>query len=157
MIDAKTARSFLQLPSLAVIGASADERKFGNAIYRRLRDTGRQVVAVNPGETTVAGDPCYATVADVPAPVDGAIVMTSAPQAAEAVRSCLDAGVRNIWLFKGIGGPGSLSGEALRRCDQQGANVVAGACPLMFLEPVGTVHRLHRSIRRLKGDVASAR
>jgi hypothetical protein len=34
--------------------------------------------------------------------------------------------------------------------------VVEGACPLMFLEPVGWFHRAHRGIRRIKGDFRTA-
>ena len=154
-VGVQAARDFLDLPRLAVVGASADPRKFGNTVYRALRDSGRSVVAVNPGEDIVAGDPCYRSVADVPDGVDGAIVMTSADRAADAVRACLDAGVDRIWLFKGIGGPGSASEEALRLCEDRAAVTIAGACPFMFLEPVGGMHALHRSIRRLRGAVAA--
>jgi predicted CoA-binding protein len=148
------ASSFLDLPRLAVVGASADERKFGNTIYRALRDAGRTVVPVNTGEETVAGDPCYPSVKDVPGGIDGAIVMTPAASAAGVVRDCIDAGIRNVWLFKGIGGPGATSDEARQLCHDAGISTIDGACPLMFLEPVRGAHRFHRSIRHLRGAVA---
>ena len=153
-IDRRTATSFLDLPRLAVVGVSADERKFGNVIYRKLRDAGRVVVPVNPGEETVAGDRCYPSVKDVPDGVDGVIVMTPAERTAGVVTDCIDAGVRHVWLFRGIGGPGAVTDEALRLCEEAGVTTIAGACPLMFLEPVTGAHRLHRSIRHLRGAVA---
>ena len=60
-----------------------------------------------------------------------------------------------MWLFKGIGGPGALSDEVVRLCEDNGIDVVAGACPLMFLEPVGWFHRLHRSARRHNGSLVA--
>ena len=153
-IDPRIARSFLDLPRLAVVGVSADERKFGNVIYRKLRDAGRNVVAGNPGEETVAGDRCFASVKDVPDGIDGAIVMTPAEHSAGIVRDCIETGIRQVWLFKGIGAPGAMTDEALRLCEEAGVTTIAGACPLMFLEPVTGAHRLHRSIRHLRGAVA---
>ena len=44
--------------------------------------------------------------------------------------------------------------ELLELCQQNGVNVVAGACPLMFLEPVGWVHRGHPAIRHMNGSLA---
>jgi hypothetical protein len=39
-------------------------------------------------------------------------------------------------------------------CREQGIEVIAGACPLTFLEPVGWFHRVHRAVRRRKGALA---
>lgn len=155
MIDPRTVQEFLDLRRIAVVGASADERKFGTVVYKKLRDSGYDVFPVNPGGDVVAGDPCFASVAAIPDGVEGAIIMTSPDHAADAVRSCLDAGVNRIWLFRGIGGPGATTEEAVRLCDTRGATTIVGACPFMFLEPVGGIHRLHRTVRRLKGAVAA--
>ena len=65
-------------------------------------------------------------------------------------------GVESVWLFKGIGGSGAVTDEAMALCAENGLTVVAGACPLMFLEPVGWFHRLHRGVRRLNGSLATA-
>jgi hypothetical protein len=39
-------------------------------------------------------------------------------------------------------------------CRQHGINVIAGACPMLFPEPVGWLHRLHHSVRRIDGALA---
>jgi predicted CoA-binding protein len=156
MIEPTMAREFLSAGRIAVIGASDDPRNFGNTVYRALRDHDVDVVAVNHHGSEVAGDPCYSTVAEVTGPVDCAIVMVPGSQAVRVVGECIDRGVPRIWLFKGLGGAGAVSAEAVDLCLERGVAVVPGACPLMFLEPVGWFHRLHRSARQLNGSLARA-
>ena len=71
------------------------------------------------------------------------------------VHNCPAFQVDHIWLFKGIGGPGAVSDEAVELCRKAHVNVVEGACPLMFLEPVGVAHRVHRGLRHLNGSLSS--
>ena len=148
MIDERTAREFLELSRIAVIGASPDHREFGNAVYRALRDHGIDVVAVHPAGEAVAGDRSFPTVGEVPDHLDGAIVMTGPAAVVDVVRQCADRGLRHLWLFQGLGGPGTATEEAIAECERLGLDVVPGACPLMFLEPAGLVHRIHRAARR---------
>jgi predicted CoA-binding protein len=154
MIDAKQAEEFLAHRRLAVVGASDDPKNFGRVIYRELRSHGHEPVAVNPNATMVEGDPCYPDLASAPSGLEGAIVMVPRGQAADVVRDCAASGIPRVWLFQGIGGPGSVSDEAVALAGELGLELVAGACPLMFLEPVGWFHRAHRAVRRMKGDVA---
>lgn len=154
MIDERKAREFLDLGRLAVVGASDDGRQFGNVIVRALQDHGGDVVAVHPTATTVAGSEAYPDLASVPGRVDGAIVMVPPREAVGVVRECARSGIGHVWLFKGLGGPGALSDEAVAECERNGIEVVAGACPLMFLEPVGFVHRIHRAARRVNHTLA---
>ena len=155
MVSNESVSRFLGGRRLAVIGASDDSSNFGGTIYRAFRDHGYTVVAVNPMCDTVAGDRCYHALAAVPGPIDGAVIMVSQAKAADVVRACVERDVPRVWLFKGLGGPGALSDEAVRICDEEGIDVVAGACPLMFLEPVGLFHRFHRGIRRLDGSLTT--
>lgn len=155
MIDLHQAESFLALPRLAVVGASDDPKNFGRTIYQELKGRGRDVVAVHPTATSVDGDPCYPDLASVPGALDGVIVMVGRARAADVVRDAAAKGVPRVWLFKGAG-PGAVSPEAVALAERLGLEVVAGACPLMFLEPVGWFHRVHRGIRRARGAVRSA-
>lgn len=156
MITNRSVSSFLAGHRVAVVGASDDSGNFGGTIYRAFRDHGYSVVAVNPMCHTVAGDRCYPTLAAVPGPIDGAVIMVSQAKAPDVVRACIERGVPRVWLFKGLGGPGALSDDAVRICEEAGIDVVAGACPLMFLEPVGWFHRVHRGIRRLDRSLTTA-
>ena len=156
-IDESMIKEFLALGRLAVAGASPDRRQFGNTVYRALRDGGLDVTAVHSTATTVEGDAAYADIGSVPGPVDGVIVMVAADKAVDVVRACARRGIGHVWLFTGLGGPGALSDVAVAECARHGIEVVAGACPLMFLEPTGWFHRVHRTIRHMRGDVVADR
>ncbi len=54
---------------------------------------------------------------------------------------------RAVWLHRGVG-TGAVSERAVELCREAGVAVVDGACPLMFAEPVGAFHKLHRMISR---------
>lgn len=153
MLTTASIARFLTQPRITVVGASDSKGSFAGTVYRELKAHGHDVVAVNPHAQHVDGDPCYPNLASVPGPVGGVLVMINAADAVGVVRDGLAAGAQHIWLFKGLGAPGSVSAEAIDLCHEAGVNVVDGACPLMFLEPVGTVHRIHRGLRRLNGSL----
>ena len=47
---------------IALIGASNDKSKYGNKIYRDLRDKGYNVIPINPKEETIEGDKAYTSI-----------------------------------------------------------------------------------------------
>jgi uncharacterized protein len=153
MIEQAMVDRFLAQQRIAVIGASDEKQNFGGTILRALLDHGYDAVGVNPNAKTAGGVPCWPDLASVPGVVDGVVVMVPAAASAGAVRAAIARGVSQIWLFRGIGGRGSVTDEAVALCHEHDVDVVAGACPLMFLEPVGFGHRMHRSVRRMKGAV----
>lgn len=157
MIDPSDVHDFMTAARIAVVGASDDPKNFARTIYTELRKHGHDAVAVHPHTATVDGDPCYPDLASVPGDVDGVVIMVHRDKSADVVAEAVARGVRRIWLFKGIGGAGAVSDRAVDLCRQHGVRVVAGACPLMFLEPVGSVHRFHRAVRRLNHSLARAR
>jgi len=58
------------MKTIAVLGASASRRKFGNKCVRAYLDAGYQVYPVNPSERLIEGLPVFRTLADVPAPLE---------------------------------------------------------------------------------------
>jgi predicted CoA-binding protein len=155
-VSTEQAEAFLAGPRIAVVGASDEKGNMGGTILHQLWLHGREVVPIHPRARLVDGHRCSRTIGDVPDPVDGVIVVVPAAEAVDVVRQCIAAGVPAIWLFKGIGGEGAVSDEAVALCEEAGVPVVAGACPLMFIRPVGAIHRLHRVVRRARGDLVSA-
>ena len=156
MISSAAVDRFLECRHLAVIGASDNQNNFGRTVYEALRDHGHQVVAITNAGATVAGDKAYASLDEVPWPIDGAVVMVNRDAALSVIGTCAQHGVKQIWLFKGLGGPGASSEAAVALCAQLGLEVIDGACPLMFLEPAGVVHRLHRRVRQVRGQLIGA-
>ena len=154
-ISNQDVQSFLGGKRLAVVGASDDLKNFARTIYTELKAHGYEPVAVNRNGQVVDGDQCYPSLNDVPGHLDGVIVMVNKDAAADVVRDCVARNVNRVWLFKGAGA-GAVSDEAVALCDANGLDVIAGACPLMFLEPVGWFHRLHRGIRHMGGSLSKA-
>jgi predicted CoA-binding protein len=156
VIEQRKVQEFLANGPIAVVGASDDPKNFGGTVGRALVEHGIDVVYVNPKHDVVGGEPCYATVKDIPGEVGGVLVMVGGAGALDVIRNASARGVRRIWLFKGLGGPGAASDEAVALCMKLRMDVVAGACPMMFLEPVRGGHRFHRFLRRTTGAVGKA-
>jgi predicted CoA-binding protein len=136
---------FLAQKHIAFVGVSREPKRFANAVYRHLRDGGRTLYPVNhnPNVATIEGDAGYRSLADVPDPVDGVFVMVPANDAAGVVRAAIARGIPRVWLHRGLG-PNSVSAETVALCRDNGIAVVDGACPMMFAERVGLLHRVHR-------------
>ena len=58
------------MPSIAIVGASADRRKYGNKAVRAFLKGGWTIYPVNPGATEIEGISGYARIEDVPEPID---------------------------------------------------------------------------------------
>jgi predicted CoA-binding protein len=153
MVRMYDVNEFLAQRRIAVVGVSDVKGSFAKTVYRELRAHGYEVVAVNPGATKVDGDRCFPDLMSVPGDIDGAIVMVNRDVSASIVRDCVARGIRRVWLFKGVGGPGAVSDEAVRIARDNGMTLVEGACPLMFLETPAWIHRFHRFVRRRKGEL----
>lgn len=141
---------FLDGRRIAVVGVSRNPREAANAIYRRFRDAGYEVYAVNPKADTVEGDRCYPDLAAVPARLDGVVAVTPPEATEDVARACADLGVPRLWMHQGMG-PGSVSEAAAEVCRAHGVAVIPGACPMMYLEPVDVAHRCFRGLFRLTG------
>ena len=150
MTDRAAIDDFLAQKRLAFVGVSHDPKQFSAAVYRELRGKGYELVPVNAAADEIEGDRCSHSVAELPPEIDGAIVMVAAERSAAVVQECIDHGIPRVWLHKGVG-PSSVSEEAVALCREHGIEVVDGACPLMFAEPVMGFHRVHRVERRLTG------
>ncbi|HEX8207906.1 MAG TPA: CoA-binding protein [Solirubrobacteraceae bacterium] len=148
----EAADEFLAQRRIAVAGVSRDPKQPANLIYRRLRDHGHDVFAVNPHAGEVEGDRCYASVADLPGPVDGVVVVTPPEASAGIVDECAAAGVPRVWLHRGLG-PGSLSDEAVERGRAQGMRVIPGGCPNMFGPTSDPAHRCMCAVLRWTGKI----
>lgn len=112
--------------SWAVVGASNDRSKFGNRIYRDLRAAGYQVYPVNPNETTVEGDVAYASVLDLPEPVQVVDVVVPSWVGQKVAREAAEAGIPYFWLQ-----PGAESNELIDNARALGLRVIHNACAMV--------------------------
>jgi len=140
---ADAAHEFLSQRRIAVAGASRSGDTAGNIIYRKLRDTGHQVFAVNPNADEIEGDPSYKNLASIPEGVDAVVVATRPEVSTSVVRECGELGIKRVWIHRAFG-VGSFSDEAVQLAHASGIEVIPGACPMMFCEPVDVGHKCIR-------------
>jgi uncharacterized protein len=97
----------LQVPPrrVAVIGASADRRKFGNKAVRAFLRQGYDVVPINPHETSVEGLRAYRSVLDVPGPIDMATVYLPPEIGLLVIEEVARKGIPEVWLNPGAESP----------------------------------------------------
>ena len=95
---------------VAVIGASNNRRKFGNRALRAYRDQGYTVVPINPHEQEVEGLTAYASVLDVPGPIDMASFYVPPEIGEEIIADVARKQIGEVWL-----NPGAESDELIAR------------------------------------------
>jgi len=134
---------FLAGKRFAVAGVSRSGKEAANAVFRKLRDSGYDVVPVNPGAASLEGVNCYPDLASVPGAIDGVVVATHPRVAPEIVRQAAARGIGRIWFHRSFG-EGSVSDDALQACAEHGIRPIVGGCPLMYCEPVDVAHRCFR-------------
>jgi predicted CoA-binding protein len=140
--------AFVSQRTLAVAGVSRSGKKFGNTIYRELKNKGYRVFAVHPQAAQVEGDPAYPGLAALPEAVGGVVVCIPPAQAEQVVHEAAAAGIRRVWLQQG-----AESEAAVRLGREKGLEVVAGECIMMFAAPVGFPHSMHRWVWKLLGKL----
>ncbi len=156
IVDRSDVDRFLRGHRFALIGASEAPSAFSSTVISELERHGYDVVPVNPRRPLIDGRiPSHASVHDIEGTIDGAIVMVPSEAAEQAVQECIAAGITQVWLFRGVG-QGAYSDAAAQICRDHGVGLVSGACPLMFLEPVRGVHRLHRGICRARRSLVES-
>ncbi|MGE5226408.1 MAG: CoA-binding protein [Planctomycetaceae bacterium] len=145
MTNIKEATSaFLANRRVAVTGVSRTPKDHGsNVVYRRLRDRGYEVFAVNPNADEVEGDRCYQDLKSIPGGVQ-AVVIGTRPETAEiTMRECVELGITQVWMHRGPGA-GSVSAAATDYGRRHGVTVIDGGCPCMFGPTADFGHKLMR-------------
>ena len=133
---------FLAQKKIAVVGVS-DKRETGcNMAYKKFKQAGYQVYAVNPRISTYDGGPCYPDLKSIPEKPDAVFILTSPKVTVQIVAQCVDLGVKHVWMHCMMGTkPGasasttSVSQDAVKVCRDNGITVIPGTCPNQFLKP----------------------
>jgi uncharacterized protein len=138
---------------VAVTGVSRQPKDHGsNIVYKRLRERGYQVFAVNPNADEVEGDPCYHGLRSIPGGVDAVVIATRPEIAEETMRECAEFGIKHVWMHRGPGA-GSVSEAAADYGRRRGIAVIAGGCPCMFDPTADAGHKAMRFFFTLTGKV----
>jgi predicted CoA-binding protein len=120
---------FLAARAFGVAGASTNRDKYGNKVLRCYLQNGRKVVPINPRADIIEGQPCVASIAELPDEVTSLSVITPPKITEQIVEEAIARGIENIWMQ-----PGAQSPQAVARCEKAGINVIAdGSCLLVVL------------------------
>ena len=140
----EAASAFLANSRVAVTGVSRTPNTHGsNNVYRRLRERGYDVFAVNPNAGQVEGDRSYPDLKSIPGGVEAVVIGTRPEIAERTMHECAELGIKHVWMHRGPGA-GSVSAAATDYGRQRGITVIDGGCPLMFGPTADFGHRVMR-------------
>jgi predicted CoA-binding protein len=147
------ATEFLSGKRIAVTGVSRHpETHAGNTVYRRLRERGYEVFAVNPNADEVEGDTSYHDLRSIPGKLDAVVISTRPEHAGGTMQECVDLGIGRVWMHRAFG-RGSVSEEAVEYGRAHGISVIDGGCPCMFEPTADPGHKVMRVISTLTGKL----
>jgi predicted CoA-binding protein len=147
------AGEFLANRRVAVTGVSRNPQSHGgNVVYKRLRERGYEVFAVNPNAAEVEGDRSYPDLRSIPGGVAAVVIATRPAIADETMRECAELGIEHVWLHRSFGA-GSVSVTATEYGRARGIAVIDGGCPCMFDPTADAGHKAMRLFFTLRGHV----
>lgn len=150
---ADAAAAFLEHHRVAVTGVSRSPANHGsNVVYKRLRERGYEVFAVNPNVSEVEGDASYPNLASIPDGVEAVIIGTAPERARATMDECVELGIGHVWFHRGPGA-GSVDPEAAQHGRDNGIAVIDGGCPCMFGPTADMGHKIMRPLLKLTGSV----
>ena len=114
-----TIKEFMDQKKFAVVGATDNPEKYGNTIFKNLKDRGYELYPVNPKLEELEGIPVYHTLSDIPVKVDVVDFVFPPVVTEEILKECNKLGLKRIWLK-----PGSESEGAIKYCQENNMTVL---------------------------------
>jgi predicted CoA-binding protein len=148
----QAADEFLAQRRIAISGVSRRGESPANIIYRKLRDSGYEVFAVNPNAEEVEGDICFRNLSSIVGGVDAVVIATHPRVTPRVVEECIRLEIPRIWMHRAFG-EGSVDDGAATLARQNGIEVIAGGCPMMYCRPVDFGHKCMRWILDITGGL----
>lgn len=113
------------MKTVAVIGASNDQRKFGNKAVRAFAQQGYRVYPINPHESAIEGLTAYRTIGEVPVRPEMISIYVPPPVVLRLLPEIAEKGCDELWL-----NPGADSEEVVAEAERLGLNVIR-ACSIV--------------------------
>jgi predicted CoA-binding protein len=115
-----------ELETWAVVGLSGDPSRTAYGVAAALQRAGKRIVPIHPDAPTVLGQQGYATLADVPFPLDVVDVFRRSEAAGEFADQAVEVGARGVWFQLGV-----VDEAAFERTWAAGVPMVMDTCPLI--------------------------
>src|SRR5271154_4805782 len=111
--------------TIAVVGLSSRQHRPSYGVADYLKSAGYRIIPVNPTETEVLGEKCYARLEDIPEHVDIVDIFRRSEFVPDIVDSAIRIGARGIWMQEGV-----IHAEAAERARRAGLFVIMDCCIL---------------------------
>lgn len=111
--------------TIAIVGLSRRHHRPSYGVAEYLQSAGYRIIPVNPSETEILGEKCYARLEDIPEHVDIVDIFRRSEFVPEIVESAIRIGARGVWMQEGVIHP-----EAAERARRAGLFVIMNACIL---------------------------
>ncbi|OZD11230.1 CoA-binding protein [Rhodococcus sp. 06-156-3C] len=112
------------LDTWAVVGLSGNPQRTAYEIASLLQRRGKRVVPIHPDAPTVLGEQGYATLAEVPFPIDVVDVFRRSEQAGRFADEAVAVGAKGVWFQLGV-----IDEAAFARTLAAGVPMVMDTCP----------------------------
>jgi len=111
--------------TIAVVGLSSKRYRPSYGVAAYMQSAGYRIIPVNPNETEVLGEKCYARLEDIPEKIDIVDIFRRSELVPEVVESAIRIGAKAVWMQEGV-----VDEEAARRAREAGLEVVMDLCIL---------------------------
>ena len=111
--------------TIAVVGLSSSRWRPSYGVSEYMQASGYRIIPVNPKETEVLGEKAWATLEEIPEPVDLVNVFRQARFVPEIVEAAIRIGAKGVWMQEGV-----VHEEAAARARDAGLEVVMDHCIL---------------------------
>ena len=111
--------------TLAVVGLSSKSSRPSHGVAAYMKARGYRIIPVNPKETAVLGEKAYASLDEVPDPVEIVVIFRRPEHVPEVVDSAIRKGAKVVWMQEGVAHP-----DAAQRARERGLEVVEDRCIL---------------------------
>jgi uncharacterized protein len=112
--------------TIALVGATNDKSKYGNIIYRDLRNKNIKVYGINPKATTIEGDTAYKDLESLPEKPDIINIVIPPKLALDFLKSAVSKNYDFFWLQ-----PGAESPEIISFLEDNSKNFLANSCVMV--------------------------
>lgn len=141
---------FLKEKKLAIAGVSRKPGKFGNAVYRTLKEKGFAITPINPKGGIIDGIQMIESISALDNDTKNLLIVTHKRDTGKALEEAISKGIENIWIQNGC-----ETEDAIRIAREKNVNLVSKACILMYSDPKG-IHKFHQTLSKWFGTYVKA-
>ncbi|HET6739379.1 MAG TPA: CoA-binding protein [Kribbella sp.] len=136
MMDEAIRKILADCDTWAVVGLSNNTSRAAYGVARFLQNHGKRIVPVHPSAETVHGEQGYATLADIPFPVDCVDVFVNSALAGDIADQAVEINAKAVWFQLDV-----VDQDAYDRTTAAGLTMVMNHCPAIEWARLGPASR----------------